>query len=105
MAVSDLGDRLFLDEIEKDPSTSGSLYRLAINELIKMQDVSCDIPFITRKALEEMTLFDEWFVKNYLSIKPSKSVQRFLKEVYSFLAEQALDQPQFLFIEIIIPRI
>ena len=95
LAVSDLGDRLFLDEIEKDPITSGSLYRLAINELIKMQDVSCDIPFYNeKKLLEEMTLFDEWFVKNYLSIKPSKSVQRFLKEVYSFLAEQALDQPQ-----------
>ena len=95
MAVSDLGDRLFLHEIEKDSSISESLYRVAINELIKMQDVSCDIPFYTeKKLLEEMTLFDEWFVKKYLLIKPSKSVQRFLKEAYSFLAKQALDQPQ-----------
>ena len=95
LAVSDLGNRLFLDEIEKYSSTRGSLYRLAINELIKMQDITCDIPFYTeKKLLEEMALFDEWFVKNYLLIKPSKSVQRFLKEAYSFLAKQALDQPQ-----------
>ncbi|MEC8299428.1 MAG: phosphotransferase [Pseudomonadota bacterium] len=95
LAVSDLGNRLFLDEIEKYSSTRRSLYRLAINELIKMQDITCDIPFYTeKKLLEEMALFDEWFVKNYLLIKPSKSVQRFLKEAYSFLAKQALDQPQ-----------
>ena len=95
LAVSDLGDRLLLDEIEKNSNIGGSLYRLAINELLELQDVSCDIPFFTeQKLMEEMSLFDEWFLKKHLSIKPAIDVQRFFKETYSFLAKQALDQPQ-----------
>ena len=83
LAVSDLGDRLFLGEIETDSNSNivGSLYRLAINELLKLQDVSCDIPFFTEKKLiEEMNLFDEWFLTKHLSIRPSKGVQRILKK-------------------------
>lgn len=97
LAVSDLGDRLLLGEIGTDSSSNRveSLYRLAINELLKLQDVSCEIPFFTEKKLiEEMNLFDEWFLTKHLSIKLSKGLQRTLKEIYSFLAKQALDQPQ-----------
>ena len=107
LAVSDLGDRLF-DEIETDSNSNrvGSLYRLAINELLKLQDVSCEIPFFTEKKLiEEMNLFDEWFLTKHLSIKLSKDVQRILKESYSFLANKPLINLRFLFIEIIILRI
>ena len=71
------------------------MFKLATNELLKLQAVSCEVPFFTEKKLiQEMKLFDEWFLTKHLSIKLSKDVQRILKEIYSFLAKQALDQPQ-----------
>ena len=97
LAVSDLGDRLFLGELKQTQTQTGlGVYTgwLLMNYL-NCKTFPCDIPiFSEKKLIEEMTLFDEWFLTKHLSIKLSKVFRESLKDIYSFLAKQALDQPQ-----------
>ena len=52
LAVTDLGDRIFLDELRNDPSKVKHLIRLAVNEIFRIQEVSCELPSYSQKKMK-----------------------------------------------------
>ena len=95
LAVTDLGDRIFLDELRNDPSKVKHLIRLAVNEIFRIQEVSCELPsYSQKKIMEEMRLFDKWFLKQLLGIEVTRKLDNLLSGMYRFLARRAVDQPQ-----------
>ncbi len=76
-----------------------ALYSQAMNQLIELQQT----PPLERyplpaygeiKLVDEMSLFDEWFLRKFLMLKPSPEENALLMGTYDFLANQALRQPQ-----------
>lgn len=94
LMLSDLGDVSFLKALAV--ADSNTLYRGAIDELIKMQRSIPDETMITlplydeKKLRNEMSLFPDWFLDRHLSLKTPET----LKQVYDFLIEEIKQQPQ-----------
>jgi N-acetylmuramate 1-kinase len=94
LAVTDLGDRLYLDELMENPSAMPALYGDAVRAILKLLPVSCDLPpYDARKLKAEMNLFHEWFLEGQLGMKVNSDVARMLEEVYEYLLSSALEQP------------
>lgn len=95
MKISDLGDTLYLDEITATPAAIPALYRDAVEALLVMQRVTCDMPVYDREKLQqEMNLFHEWFLPRQLGFDLSDADMQMLQSVYDYLLESALIQPQ-----------
>lgn len=95
--LEDFGDTVLSQVLTSD--NVDQLYSQAMNQLIELQQT----PPLERyplptygeiKLVDEMSLFDEWFLRKFLMLKPSKEEQALLMETYDFLANQALHQPQ-----------
>jgi aminoglycoside/choline kinase family phosphotransferase len=95
--LEDFGDTVLSQVL--NPENVDALYSQAINQLIELQQT----PPLERyplpaygeiKLVDEMSLFDEWFLRKFLLLKPSKEEQALLMDTYDFLATQALRQPQ-----------
>jgi aminoglycoside/choline kinase family phosphotransferase len=94
LAVTDLGDRLYLDELMENPSAMPSLYRDAIRAILKLLPVTCELPpYDALKLKTEMGLFHEWFLVEQLGLKVNSDVVQMLEEVYECLVSSALEQP------------
>lgn len=94
MMVSDLGDELYLDRIARVPEDTDRLYREAVQALIRMQRIQCDLPaYDEGRLLDEMNLFDEWFLARQLRIELSDELRNMLHRTYRMLVENALEQP------------
>jgi len=90
MLLSDLGDDVFLDGLSS-PSVD-LLYEQALKCLPGIMSCTGDVPVYDRaKLLQEMSLFSDWFIKQYLSIDFNTEL---LTGVFDWLAESALSQPQ-----------
>ena len=95
--LEDFGDTVLSEVLNTE--NVNALYSQAMNQLIELQQT----PPLERyplpaygeiKLVDEMSLFDEWFLRKFLMLKPSKEEQTLLMETYDFLATQALRQPQ-----------
>ncbi|MFK8067331.1 MAG: aminoglycoside phosphotransferase family protein [Gammaproteobacteria bacterium] len=90
LLLSDLGQAMYLDKLDDD--NADTLYKAAIDSLITMQietDVSA-LPTYDQKLLaQEMQLFPDWLLKQYLGL-PYKG----LENIFSFLTQSALEQPR-----------
>ena len=96
LAVTDLGNSLYLQVIEGDPTRLEPLYDEAVEALLNMLGVVCDVPeYDEHKLLEEMKLFPDWFLAEKLNLPLSGSIKAMLAEVYALLVESALEQPRF----------
>lgn len=94
LAVTDLGDRLYLDEILENPAATASLYRDAVNAILKLMPVRCELPlYDAQKLRTEIGLFREWFLERQLGFKVSSDVASMLEEVSDCLVSCALEQP------------
>ena len=94
LAVTDLGDRLYLDELIDNPSAMPLLYEDAIRAILKFLPITCELPpYDEQKLKTEMGLFDEWFLEGQLGLKVNSAVAQMLEEVYECLANSALEQP------------
>ena len=94
LAVTDLGDRVYLHEMVKDPACIASLYDKANDALMTMIAVDCDLPpYNHSRLMTEMSLFHEWFLAKQLNIAVSEATRVMLTDVYDFLAGSALAQP------------
>lgn len=76
-----------------------ALYSQAMNQLIELQQTPplerYPLPAYSEiKLIDEMSLFDEWFLRKFLMLKPSKEEQALLMTTFDFLATQARRQPQ-----------
>ncbi|MBO6658308.1 MAG: phosphotransferase [Pseudomonadales bacterium] len=94
MAVTDLGNTLYLDVMNSEPSRIPSLYREAIDGIVRMMAVTCELPpYDEQRLLDEMSLFHEWFLEKQLGIELSDADRSMLQQVYLFLSQRALEQP------------
>jgi aminoglycoside/choline kinase family phosphotransferase len=89
LLLEDLGVRCYLDELHGD-STS-ALYADALDTLLRMQvRVSVDsVPtYDTALVMQELTLFDEWFLGRHLGIDTGGTLGEALSDIYRFLADR-----------------
>ena len=97
LLLTDFGDRLLLNELNAD--NVEVLYIQALNALAVLQ--SCPEvtgwqvpPFTIDFMHKELKLFQEWYLKNYLSLALSAATEKMLDELFLFLAQTAASQPQ-----------
>ena len=96
LLLGDLGDRQYLQALTAD--TVNELYQDAFNSLNLMQlNVAVDtesLPAYDAVLLkQELELFREWFIKQYLEIRLDTTTQAMLDKTFEFLIESALLQP------------
>lgn len=97
LLLEDLGDQLLLDLLSSD--TADHWYQQALGELVKIRTISSTsqgpLPLFDRAfLLREMQLFVDWFVKVHLSLELSNDELAMLAQLFDFLSEAALEQPQ-----------
>lgn len=101
LLLSDLGDRLYLDSLERhreaDHETVDRLYREAIDSLVAIQagvDGERLDPYDRQELRREMALFDEWFLGELLHVPLDAACRALISDCYEFLEDAALAQPQ-----------
>ncbi len=96
MCLGDLGDILLWTKLDAARSAPAALYQSAFAELLKIQRCASATlpPYDEALLLREMRLFTEWFCGGLLQYTLSSAEHALLKEVYVFLVESALAQPQ-----------
>ncbi len=97
MLLSDLGTRLYLDELRA--ATVERLYGDALGALAVMQVHGSQVaeaipPYDDALLRSEMALFDEWYLKHHLSLTLNSGQQDVLAAAYQRLVENALEQPK-----------
>jgi len=93
LLLSDLGDTEYLSVL--DENTADSLYKDAIDSIIRIQSVSSDkLPAYDRALLNtEMQLFIDWFLQQHLGLSLTDEQQQNLELSFECLIENALQQP------------
>lgn len=98
LLIEDFGGQSYLDALNEE--TADVLYSQALMVLLRLQQVPPSkivLPAYDRSLLrQEMSLFDHWFVEEMLGHKLSDSEHQLLDQSYTFLEQQALEQPQVL---------
>ena len=94
MMIADLGDELYLERITRQPVSTAGLYEEAVQVLIRMQKIRCDLPFYDEVSLQnEMNLFHEWFLVRQFQLEMTGDLANLLQDVYRLLLGNALQQP------------
>lgn len=91
LLIEDLGNLTFLKALSKDKLIT--LYKKAIDELIKMQAIDCynDLPLYDDTLLKkEMQLLIDWYLPKDISYKQ----QQQLTDIFQILSNNALNSPQ-----------
>ena len=96
LLLDDLGDRLYLDELNEE--SVERLYGDAMAALITLQtggprDDKLP-PYDEALLLQEMELFREWFLVRHLGLTLDDEANVLLDKAFGFLAGTALQQPQ-----------
>ncbi len=104
MCLADLGDTLLwskLDAAQADPAVqpdADKLYHSAFAELVKIQQCDGTTPplplYDEALLLREMRLFTDWFCGGIMQFRLSAFEISMLENVYRFLMDAALAQPQ-----------
>ncbi len=95
LLVTDLGDATYLKVITEQPDRVASLYTGAVQSLMAMQNVKCDLPAYDETLLQtETALFPDWFLEQYLQMTLSVASKRLFRRVDELLVKNALAQPQ-----------
>ncbi len=97
--LSDLGTRLYLDELKHAPDNADSLYSDAITALRTMQRRGVAyqslLPSYDDELLRfELSLFRDWLCGEHLGLSFSESDEVAWQACCDVLTENALDQPQ-----------
>ncbi len=91
LLIEDLGNLTFLKALSKEKLIT--LYKKAIDELIKMQAIDCynDLPLYDDTLLKkEMQLLIDWYLLKDISDKQ----QQQLTDIFQILSNNALNSPQ-----------
>ncbi|RDE19985.1 aminoglycoside phosphotransferase [Motiliproteus coralliicola] len=97
MLLSDLGDTLYLDQLNSD--SADLLYRQAQVTLTHIQQCRSILgepfpPYDRALLKREMGLFSDWFLEQLLGLKLTRYEQRLLEQLHEQLIVSALEQPQ-----------
>ena len=92
--LDDFGNTLFLDIL--DTENVDRLYGNALDALTVMQQIPANsLPRYSQELLlQEMELFQQWFLAKLLDKKLSESTEKMLHNVFAQLKQNALVQPQ-----------
>ncbi len=92
--LSDLGDEVLLNIL--NDNNVDQFYSSALNALtIIQQTPATSLPLYSEQLLlQEMELFREWFLKKYLSLQLTDDDNLLLNNIFTNLADNALQQPQ-----------
>jgi len=104
LCLTDLGNRVYLDELTEENTSQNAdqntvqLYDDALKALLKIQAYKGNhLPdYDLTLLLNEMELFREWYLGKHLGLTLTDQQQTLLDEAFSFLANEALSQPQVL---------
>jgi len=105
LLLEDLGPKTCLEQLT--PANADALFTAAIDQLLRMQAITppADLAdYDTPLLLRDLRLFDQWFLGRHLDITLDEMRQRRLFEVYRFLIESILAQPQVLVHRDFMPR-
>ena len=95
LLLTDLGTVQYLNVL--DTSNCISLYEDAINALLTLQkntDIN-NLPLYDKTLLmQELSLFEQWFINVHLDSKLKDDEQTILKRCFNLLVDNALEQPQ-----------
>lgn len=99
LLLSDLGTRLYLDELKSNPVDSTTLYADAINALLTMQRrgvayQSALPPYDEALLRFELSLFKDWLCGRHLKLSFSAADNVAWRELGDLLVDNALHQPQ-----------
>jgi len=99
LLLSDLGSRLYLDELQQNPDAAGTLYSDAISALLTMQRrgvayQSLLPPYDDVLLRFELSLFHDWLCGEHLGLSLSAPEEQSWQTCCDVLTENALDQPQ-----------
>lgn len=99
LLLSDLGTRLYLDELQQNPDDASSLYTDAITALLTMQRrgaaYQSSLPSYDDDLLRlELSLFHDWLCGTHLGLSFTESEEKAWQACCDSLAANALDQPQ-----------
>ncbi len=95
--LEDFGDVVLSQVL--NAGNADDIYKQAITQLIELQQTPplerYPLPAYSEiKLVDEMCLFDEWFLRRFLKLIPSEEEQLLLMQSFDFLANQAVRQPQ-----------
>jgi aminoglycoside/choline kinase family phosphotransferase len=97
LLLTDFGDGLLLHQLKI--ANAQLLYTQALNALAILKECS-DVPeweiksFSADLMYQELKLFQEWFLQNYLGLVLSSKTEKMLEDFFEFLANSAASQPQ-----------
>jgi aminoglycoside/choline kinase family phosphotransferase len=96
LLLSDLGTRLYLDELNE--ATVERLYGDALGALVVLQACGpgqCTLPaYDESRLLAEMDLFRQWYLRRHRGLQLTDAQDRALDGVFQLLAHSALEQPR-----------
>lgn len=96
LLVEDFGDTTFFEALKT--SNSDALYDQAEKSLFKMQQIypseSSLVTYDLEKVLDELALFEAWFLKAKLGIPSSEIPSEILRECFQKLIDNFNEQPQ-----------
>lgn len=96
--LEDLGDHLLLNSLSAEHANQ--LYTEAMTTLIEIQtcpSINPPLPdFDKAFMLQELALFDEWFLQRHLSLTLHASDRQCLEETFDWLTTEIAGQPQVL---------
>ena len=102
LLLSDLGTRLYLDELNSSVRANGAidnLYGDATRALCAIQSRGMEhaanlLPYDYEALTREMDLLPEWFCTRHLRLELSAEDRRMIKTTFDALCASALEQPQ-----------
>ena len=100
MLLSDLGTQNFYQTLQSpmDSSALQALYRLTIKELVRMQHADpTGLPvYDANRMLEELQLFEQWYIKGYCKTELSDTEKQSLDTLFKRLVQDNVQHGQVL---------
>jgi aminoglycoside/choline kinase family phosphotransferase len=97
LCIEDFGDDLLIERLKNNDNKSW--YQKALSIIPQIQEVHStslgNLPSYNEKMVRfEMNLFEEWFLKRYLSTELENEETVLVERTVSFITEQFIEQPQ-----------
>ena len=97
LLLTDLGDQPYLDHLSEQHAET--LYSDAVSSLIHMQNIKAEamneLPLYDgKRLLNEMALFEEWYLNRHLEVQLSDEQKIKLAATFDLLIQSAFEQPQ-----------
>ena len=93
--LEDLGDLLLLGAL--NAATADKFYQAAMTTLLEIQQcpLAIELPVFGKShMLQELALFRDWFLDQYLAITLNEAAQQCLQDTFNWLADKISLQPQ-----------